>query len=140
LKYLVDTDLIVDHISGRPDAIALLRRLVNDGLGISLMTFGELYEGVFGSDDVESSEKAFLDILKWIAVAPLDEAIMRRFAAVRRDLRDRGQLIPDSDLLIAATALERGLTLVTRNIKHFGRIDDLSIYEQASARQSPRKV
>jgi predicted nucleic acid-binding protein len=38
-------------------------------------------------------------------------------------------LIPDVDLLIAATALEEDLTLVTRNTRHFERIPDLKLYQ-----------
>ena len=43
-------------------------------------------------------------------------------------LRRQGQLIPDLDLLIAATALAHDLTLVTRNRHHFERIPDLRLH------------
>lgn len=57
----------------------------------------------------------------------LDDAIMERFARIRSDLRARGQLIPDLDLAIAATALEHDLTLLTRNARHFSRIPNLRL-------------
>ena len=53
---------------------------------------------------------------------------MRRFARLRGELRQRGLLIPDPDILIAATALTHNLTLVTRNRRHFERIPDLPLY------------
>jgi predicted nucleic acid-binding protein len=53
--------------------------------------------------------------------------IAERFAWLRSALRRQGMLIPDMDLLIAATALEHDLTLVTRNLSHFSRIPELRL-------------
>ncbi len=54
---------------------------------------------------------------------------MRRFARIRSELRQRGQLIGDADILIAAAAIEHDLMLLTRNRRHFERIPDLTIYQ-----------
>ncbi len=53
---------------------------------------------------------------------------MRRFARLRGELRRQGQLIGDPDILIAATALDHSLTLVTRNLKDFQRISNLRLF------------
>lgn len=58
----------------------------------------------------------------------LDESTMETFGRVRNYLRRRGQLIPDFDLLIASTALQHDLTLLTRNTRHFARIPNLRLY------------
>ena len=50
------------------------------------------------------------------------------FADVRRKLRMSGNMAPDLDVLIAATALAHGLTLVTGNLRHFARVPGLRIY------------
>jgi predicted nucleic acid-binding protein len=42
---------------------------------------------------------------------------MERFAAIRAHLRRRGELIPDFDLLLAATALHYDLTVLTANLR-----------------------
>jgi len=39
-------------------------------------------------------------------------------------------MVQDPDLLIAATALTHGLTLVTRNVRHFQRVPDLDLYRE----------
>lgn len=70
----------------------------------------------------------FRRFLARLALLPLDDAVMERFAFIRADLRRRGQLIPDLDLLIAATALHHDLTLLTRNVRHFDRIPELRRY------------
>jgi len=72
---------------------------------------------------------SFRAFLADYAVLPVTESVAATFARTRARLRRRGQLIPDMDLLIAATALTYGLSLVTRNRRHFGRIDGLRLYE-----------
>lgn len=58
---------------------------------------------------------------------PLSDEIVVRAAEIYGDLHKRGALIEDADILIAATALEHGLALVTENPSHFGRIQNLIV-------------
>lgn len=53
--------------------------------------------------------------------------VMRRYAEIRSHLRPRNALIGDMDTLIAATALEHGLTVVSTNVNHFERVPDLTL-------------
>lgn len=129
MTYLIDSDWIADHLNERPEAVRLLGSLVDDGIAISLMTYGEIYEGIIWGRRWEALERAFLEPLRWTKVLPLDEEIMRRFAGIRGGLRRGGQTIGDPDIMIAATALHHDLTLVTRNLDHFRRVPDLRIYE-----------
>ena len=64
-------------------------------------------------------------------VLNLSEPIMLRFAQERCRLRQTGLMIPDMDLLIGTTALHHGLILVSRNRRHFGRIEGLALYQAA---------
>ena len=57
----------------------------------------------------------------------LDEETCRIFGRERARLRSAGMLIGDMDLLIGATALRHGLTLLTNNRRHFERIEGLAI-------------
>ena len=67
--------------------------------------------------------------LSEFVILPLTDPIVARFARLRAALRQQGQLIPDMDLFIAATALEEELTLVTRNVRHFARLPELKVYQ-----------
>lgn len=58
---------------------------------------------------------------------PVSAEVARRGSFIRRDLRARGKMIGDFDILIAATALDAAIPLVTDNIRHFGRIDGLTV-------------
>ena len=105
MKYLVDSDWVIDYLAGRKHAIDLLSSLANEGMAISLITFGEIYEGVYYSRDPQRSEEGFRKFLRNVEVLPLNRTIMQRFAHIRGGLRRNGQLIGDPDILMAATAI-----------------------------------
>jgi tRNA(fMet)-specific endonuclease VapC len=129
LTYLVDTDWVIDAFIGTPTSVQLLDRLSGDGLGVSIITSGELFEGAFGYPDPQIHLAQFRILLNRFTTVPLSDSIMEVFARTRAQLRRSGQLIPDMDLLIAATALNQGLTLVSRNLRQFERIPDLTPYQ-----------
>ena len=128
MSYLIDSDWVADFLAGRATAVQLLTPLASQGLAISLMTYAENYEGIYFGRDPVAAARTFRAFLRLVAVLPINRTIMRRFAQIRGELRQRGRLIGDPDILIAATALHFGLTLVTRNRQHFGRIAGLPLY------------
>jgi len=128
MSYLVDTNVIAGWLKGRHEDIALLTTLVPAGLAISLITYGEIYEGIYYGRNPQTNERAFLQFLRGVDVLPLNRLIMRRFAQIRGQLRQTGSIIGDPDILIGATALHHDLTVVTRNTKHFQRIPNLKLY------------
>jgi predicted nucleic acid-binding protein len=131
MTYLIDTDAVADWLNNRPDAVNLLPTLEPEGLAISLITYGEVYDGIYYGRDPRAAEQAFLRFLRGVTVLPLTRTIMKRFARIRGQLRRSGLTVQDPDLLIAATALTHGMTLVTRNLRHFQRIPDLVIYTES---------
>jgi tRNA(fMet)-specific endonuclease VapC len=129
VSYLVDTDWIIDGIAGIGNARTTLERLSLNGLAVSIITLGELYEGAYASDNPKDRLATFQQFLDGFVVLGLTDAIMHTFAKTRAQLRRSGNIIPDMDLLIASTARTFDLTLLTRNIRHFERIPDLKIYQ-----------
>jgi len=128
MNCLVDTDWVADYLKGRTPATTRLASLAEQGIAISLITFGEIYEGIYFGEDPKVHEEGFRRFLRWVDVLPLNRPIMRTFAHLRGQLRQRGQLISDPDILIAATALYHDLTLITGNFRHFSRIPDLKVH------------
>ncbi len=128
MTYLLDSDWVVDWLKGRPPAVALFQKLATHPLTVSTMTYGEVYEGIYYGQDRTQIERSFRRFLRGVTVLPITRPVAHRFGIVRGDLRQRGQIIGDPDVLIAATALHHGLILVTQNVRHFQRIPNLQLY------------
>lgn len=128
MTYLLDSDRVIDLLSQTAEAVNLWDSIEGDGVSISAVTLGEVLEGVLLGRDPFAAELVFNQWVGSVDVLPVDEDVARRFAHLRGDLRQRGMLIPDTDLLIAATALHYDLTLVTRNRRHFRRVPGIRIY------------
>ena len=101
--------------------------LRSEGIGISIVSVAEIYEGIYGSTDIQQDENLLAEFLEPLEILYVTEAVCRTFGQERRRLRSLGALIGDFDLLIAATAIHNGLTLLTNNRRHFARVRDLSI-------------
>ena len=105
----------------------LSQRAPPEGLGLSIVSLAELYEGLLGSRRVDMDEEGLNAVLAAVDVLPLEDGICREFAAQRRRLRLSGSLISDFDLLIGSTAIRHDLTLLTNNRRHFRRMAGLRL-------------
>jgi tRNA(fMet)-specific endonuclease VapC len=129
VKYLVDSDWVADYLNGRTAAVSLPQSLAQEGLAISILTYGEIYEGILFGSQRRRHESGFRNFLRVADVLSLNQGVMRRLAQLRGSLRQQGQLIGDIDLLIGATALQHDLILITRNRRHFQRLSGLLVHE-----------
>jgi len=127
MKYLIDTDWVIDHLSGIEKIKKKLEELAPEGLALSIVSLAELYEGAFYSRNPEKSEKTLKEFLAGISIIGIDEEICRIFGKERGRLRKKGKIIGDFDLLIASTCLHYNLMLLTNNIDHFKRVESLKI-------------
>lgn len=127
MTYLIDTDWLIDYLRGRRNALELIDSLGPYRPAISIVTFAEVYEGIYFGSDPTYFEMSFLRYLDVADVIGITEDVARQWALLKGSLRQTGRLIPPQDLFIAATALHHDLVLVTRNLRHFERIPDLRI-------------
>jgi len=128
VKYLLDTNILVDHIRGKE---VINQVSIGDKAVISIITLAELIHGAYKSDNPKNSLSKInytLDKLN-LQVENLSEDTVHIFGEIKANLEKKGQRLEDFDLLIAATALVNGFTLVTNNTKHFKRIKDLKLAE-----------
>ena len=128
MKYLVDSDYVADFLKGRSAVTDLLNTLFQDGIAISIITFAEVYEGIYYGHNRPHYTHIFQRFLQGVSVLGITRSIARQYARMRGELGRKGQLIDQPDLFIAATAIEHDLLLVTRNLKDFGRLPDLKLY------------
>src|SRR5688500_11008201 len=133
MTYLVDTDWVAEYLKGRQPAVRILPGLTSDGLAISIITYGEIYDGIYHGRDSARHEQGFRQFLRSVPVLTLNRAIAKRFARIRGHLRQTGQIIGDPDILIGATAIEHDLIVITSNRRHFQRIPGLNLYSGAPA-------
>ena len=128
MKYLVDADWLIDAMVGRARAQETLAHISDEGVAVRIIAVAEVYEGAFNTSDPQATLEGMREFLGDFSVLPVTDPIVERFARTRAMLRRHGQMITDMDLLIASTALDANLTLITRNLRHFTRIPDLQIY------------
>jgi len=127
MRYLIDTDWIIHYLNGNEPIVKKLVSLREEGLSISIISLAELYEGIYYSTHPLSAEEALKDFLSGVSILDINYEICRIFGRERGYLRRKGILISDFDLLIASTCLYYNLILLTNNVRHFERIENLQI-------------
>lgn len=130
MRYLIDTGWTIDHLNESAHAVRLLEELSSQGISISIITYMELFQGIDRSPDKEKALQQLRILMESVPVIPLSLSIARRCARLREQLKLQGKRVDSRslDLIIAATALEHDLTLVTRNSKDYSDIPNLNLY------------
>lgn len=127
--YLLDANIVAAYLLGKRGAGDLARAWVqNNEAATSIIVYGEVCEYLKGLSDVSLRLVALRTLLKKVYPYPLTYSSLEQYAEIRRAMRPpHGPgLIGDIDTLIAATALDNGLTLVTAD-GDFTRVPGLSV-------------
>ncbi len=127
---LIDTSVLIDLERGRLDAAALTEGRAEDEMHVSVISASELLHGVHraSSPQVRARRSAYVEgLLAELPVLPVDILAARTHARLWADLAEAGTPIGAHDLWIAATAVGRGLTLLTRDARAFERVPGLTV-------------
>ncbi|WP_027357150.1 type II toxin-antitoxin system VapC family toxin [Desulfofundulus thermocisternus] len=122
MGYLIDTCVLIDHLTGRlsPDAGAWLEQVVASGsAATSVIVYHELLYGA----RTEKARTAVEKLLEAWEMLPVDRRVAGRAAEIRRDQAAKGRTLGMADCLIAATAELRNLKVVTSNVKDFPTVE-----------------
>ncbi|MBC8448126.1 MAG: type II toxin-antitoxin system VapC family toxin [Chloroflexi bacterium] len=127
-RRILDTDIVSLILRGderlRQPVETYLRRFPCFTTG--LINCFELLRGL-RFRDAHRRLRQFEQFVHGNEILPVDWAVIDLAADIYADLRRQGELLPDADILIAATALANDCVLVTGNEKHFQRISDLEV-------------
>lgn len=130
MAYLIDADWMIDHLAATAEATSLIAELAPSGIAISIITYLEVYQGIARSPTPLHARMGFAAFLSIAPVLDLTIPVAERCARLRETLRRQGKRVNNRalDLIVAATALEHDLTLVTRNVTDYRDIPGLDLY------------
>jgi len=127
LNYLFDTNVLSELAAKDPNAnvVAWVESIDQENIFLSVVAIGELKKGI---EKLPESRKK-KDLISWLEndllvrfgerIIPLDLPVMLVWGTMVAELEKAGTPLPAIDSLLAASASQRGLTLVTRNTKDF---------------------
>jgi tRNA(fMet)-specific endonuclease VapC len=123
---LLDTDILSLIMRRQPAALKKAAQYLehHERFTFSLITRYEILRGLLAKR-ANAQVTRFEQFCTASQILPLTDAVVLKAASIYADLHQRGELINDADILIAATAQVNNLTLVTNNHAHFQRIPDL---------------
>lgn len=129
-RYLLDTSVAVDVLRGRLS----LRDYMSDNAFLYLcdIVIGELLFGAIRSQRPEKQRKEVEAFLVQYPVLHTDTDIAQAYAEIKSQLEQLGQRIPENDMWIAAFASVYNLPLLTRDQKHFERVQQIGAIEVLS--------
>lgn len=127
--YFIDTSVIVSYLREKEGVAELFDSLEGE-LSSSYVCMAELYEGVFRVKERGKVEKGILQFFSGLSkVYGMDPEVSREFGKIRANLKRKGKIIEDLDIILAAICVANNLVLVTSNPKHFKRVKNLRILE-----------
>lgn len=127
MSYLIDTNVLSELRRKQPDAkvVAWLQQRPRQSLYLSVLTLGEIRKGIARLDGAQDAARRTV-LIDWLEqelptyflgrMLPIDAPVADRWGRLQSDA---GRPLPAIDGLLAATALQHNLTLVTRNVRDF---------------------
>ena len=126
--YMLDTDILsaLMRRTPSPELQEKIRTVSVEEQFTSSITLGEL---IYGARK-KSSERLLSQVRRMVAhlqILPFDASAAAMYGRIRAELEAAGNPIGEADTRIAAIALDRGMTVVTGNVRHFDRVRDLLV-------------
>lgn len=127
---IFDTSVLVSLERGSHSLEKLVSGREQEPFGISMVTVSELLHGVHRADSEKRRLKrsAFVEkIIQTFPLYPFDLNAARIYAKVWANLAKKGTTIGAHDLMIASTAISLGFSVVTADLRDYGKMDEVSV-------------
>jgi predicted nucleic acid-binding protein len=131
MEIILDADVIISGEKGVFDLRRWLESRTEDRFEVAAITIAELWHGVERAFAARrTNRQRYLDaVIAVLPIVPYTERTAYHHARIWADLEASGEVIGAYDLIVAATAFERGSTLATFNKRHFSQVKGLDIVE-----------
>jgi predicted nucleic acid-binding protein len=123
---LLDTDVCIEMLRGNRSVIDK-RHEYDEEIALSFMSAAELFYGAEKSSQRKKNINLVEELLITVEIIYTNIDVLKRFGELKAALTQSGEILPDADIFIAATALTHCSMLVSGNVNHFRRIAELRI-------------
>jgi tRNA(fMet)-specific endonuclease VapC len=124
----LDTNILIDILRNKHDAGQIVRQLdIESRNATTTVSALELFYGANHSKNKANNVENVRSLLQKLEVLPLTLGASELAGELMADLAQKGEIIEYRDAMIAGIVLELGITLVTRNKKHFVRIPRIKL-------------
>lgn len=119
--FTIDTNILIYYVAGDKQAADFLLKQISSGAVLIIPTI--VVAEFLSFPGLKAKEQTFFaNLLGQLQIEPLSFEIAQKAGGIRRKYK-----ITLPDAIVAATALQTKTTLLTRNIKHFGRVKEIRV-------------
>ena len=133
-KYLLDTNICIYFIKGQFELDKKIKQVGEQNCFISEMTVAELKYGIENSRKPENLRAIIEAFIPKFFIVPIYNSL-DIYAKEKAKLKRQGLLIDDFDILIGATSIINEMIMVTNNVDHLVRLDNIVIEDWTSSKK-----
>lgn len=125
---ILDTCFIIDLLNNNPDALKKSQEIDKQHIPVATTAVSvfEIWQGVADINDNKKLGR-INDLLESFGLFPLDQESAKIAGKIHSKLYTKGASIQPEDSMIAGICLKNNMKILTRNIKHFSRVDNLEL-------------
>ncbi len=116
-------------MKGNPKTLEYLSQTPRESLFVSTVSIYELFTGVAKCSRPSTEQSKVEKLISCMQVVSFESDSAKLAAVIRANLESRGEMIGPYDVLIAAQAVARSLSIVTRNVREFALVETLKIVD-----------
>ena len=126
--YMLDSNICIYIMKERPEQVVKKFQTLHAGdIAVSSVILSEMAFGAYNSQHCEKSLSLLKSFMVPISVLPYTEHVAYFYGEIRAYLQNKGSVIGQLDIMIAAHALSENATLVTNNTREFKRVKNLKL-------------
>ena len=127
MKYAIDTNILSYYLKGDKKILTKIdKEAENDNIVIPLFVYFEIKKWLLAVNSTIKLQ-AFERLFEEFGISTIDKETLDISLSIYIKLRKNGIVIDDGDLLIAAYCIKNNYTLVSNNLKHFERIENIQV-------------